>query len=143
MDPFSGALALIPARGGSKGIPGKNLQSVGGVPLIGRTVAAAKASTRVGRVVVSTDDDAIATAAKEYGAEVVRRPAAIASDTASSESALLHALDTLEQQSSLPKQLVFLQCTSPFTHAAQFNIVGICVHIVPWLTESCKTNDGC
>ena len=123
MDPFSGALALIPARGGSKGIPGKNLQSVGGVPLIGRTVAAAKASTRVGRVVVSTDDDAIATAAKEYGAEVVRRPTAIAGDTASSESALLHALDTLEQQSSLPKQLVFLQCTSPFTHAAQIDRV--------------------
>ena len=123
MDQFSGALALIPARGGSKGIPGKNLQSVGGVPLIGRTVAAAKASTRVGRVVVSTDDEAIATAAQDYGAEVVRRPAAIASDTASSESALLHALDTLEQQSSLPKQLVFLQCTSPFTHGYQIDRV--------------------
>ena len=123
MDQFSGALALIPARGGSKGIPGKNLQSVGGVPLIGRTVAAAKASTRVGRVVVSTDDEAIATAAQDYGAEVVRRPAAIASDTASSESALLHALDSMEQQNSLPKQLVFLQCTSPFTHAAQIDRV--------------------
>ena len=123
MDPFSGALALIPARGGSKGIPGKNLQIVGGVPLIGRTVAAAKASTRVGRVVVSTDDDAIATAAKEYGADVVRRPTAIAGDKASSESALLHALDELEQQKPLPERLVFLQCTSPFTHGAQIDRV--------------------
>ena len=123
MDASSGALALIPARGGSKGIPGKNLQPVGGVPLIGRTVAAARASARVGRVVVSTDDDAIAAVAEEHGAEVVRRPAAIAGDTASSESALLHALDFLEQQGPLPERLVFLQCTSPFTHAAQIDRV--------------------
>ena len=114
---------MIPARGGSKGIPGKNLQPVGGVPLIGRTVAAARASARVGRVVVSTDDDAIAAVAEEHGAEVVRRPAAIAGDTASSESALLHALDVLEQQGPLPERLVFLQCTSPFTHAAQIDRV--------------------
>ena len=123
MDASSGALALIPARGGSKGIPGKNLQPVGGVPLIGRTVAAAQASARVGRVVVSTDDDAIAAAAEAHGAEVVRRPAAIAGDTASSESALLHALDVLEQQRPLPPQLVFLQCTSPFTQGVQIDRV--------------------
>ena len=123
MDASSGALALIPARGGSKGIPGKNLQPVGGVPLIGRTVAAARASARVGRVVVSTDDDAIAAVAEEHGAEVVRRPAAIAGDTASSESALLHALDVLQQHGPLPERLVFLQCTSPFTHAAQIDRV--------------------
>jgi len=123
MDPFSGALALIPARGGSKGIPGKNLQSVGGIPLIGRTIAAALSSARVGQVVVSTDDDAITKVALEYGAEVVRRPAAIAGDTASSESALLHALDKLEQQKPLPECLVFLQCTSPFTHGAQIDRV--------------------
>ena len=123
MDPLSGALALIPARGGSKGIPGKNLQNIGGIPLIGRTIAAAMASARVGRVVVSTDDDAIATAAQDHGAEVVRRPAAIAGDTASSESALLHALDELEQQKPLPERLVFLQCTSPFTRGAQIDRV--------------------
>ena len=123
MDPLSGALALIPARGGSKGIPGKNLQNVGGISLIGRTIAAAMASARVRRVVVSTDDDAIAKAAQDHGAEVVRRPAAIAGDTASSESALLHALDKLEQHQSLPERLVFLQCTSPFTEGAQINRV--------------------
>ena len=58
MDGSRAALALIPARGGSKGIPGKNLQAVGGISLIGRSIAAAQASQRVGRVVVSTDDDA-------------------------------------------------------------------------------------
>ena len=118
-----GALALIPARGGSKGIPGKNLQMVGGFSLVARCVQAALASRRVERVVVSTDADAIAEEARTHGAEVVRRPAAIAGDTASSESALLHALETLEQQGALPQQLVFLQCTSPFTTGAQIDKV--------------------
>ena len=85
---------MIPARGGSKGIPGKNLQAVGGLSLVARSVQAAFASRGVDRVVVSTDDDAIAEEAQSHGAEVVRRPVAIAGDTASSESALLHALDT-------------------------------------------------
>ena len=89
------ALALIPARGGSKGIPGKNLQEVEGVSLVGRSVQAALASTRVSRVVVSTDDDAIAAASRSHGAEVVRRPEHLAGDTVSSESALLHALEQL------------------------------------------------
>lgn len=118
-----GALAVIPARGGSKGIPGKNLQEVGGLSLIARSVQAAFASRGVDRVVVSTDDDAIAEEAQAHGAEVVRRPAAIAGDSASSESALLHALDTLEQQGPLPAQLVFLQCTSPFTSGSQIDQV--------------------
>ena len=123
MTASSGALAVIPARGGSKGIPGKNLQHVGGLSLVARSVRAALASRRVERVVVSTDDDAIAAEAQAHGAEVVRRPAAIAGDTASSESALLHVLDTLEQQGPLPPQLVFLQCTSPFTTSAQIDRV--------------------
>ena len=118
-----GALALIPARGGSKGIPGKNLQKVEGVPLVCRSIRAAQASLGVGRVMVSTDDDAIASAAENEGAGVIQRPAAIAGDTASSESALLHALDILEQQGPLETSLVFLQCTSPFTTGAQIDAV--------------------
>ena len=109
------ALALIPARGGSKGIPGKNLMEVGGIPLVARSIQAALSSAGVSRVVVSTDDPAIAAVSRQHGAEVVMRPAAIASDTASSESALLHALDKLATQGPLPPMLVFLQCTSPFT----------------------------
>ena len=118
-----GALALIPARGGSKGIPGKNLQEVGGVPLVCRSIHAAQASNSVGRVVVSTDDDAIAAAAESEGAGVIRRPEAISGDTASSESALLHALDVLEKQGPLEAELVFLQCTSPFTTGDQIDAV--------------------
>ncbi|MGB1621917.1 MAG: cytidylyltransferase domain-containing protein [Synechococcus sp.] len=123
MTPFPAALALIPARGGSKGIPGKNLQAVGGRPLVVRSIDAAQASEGVERVVVSTDDAAIRAAALAAGAEVVNRPPAIAGDTASSESALLHALTALEQNGPLPERLVFLQCTSPFTSAGQIDRV--------------------
>ena len=116
-------LALIPARGGSKGIPNKNLQIVGGLTLVARSVRAALASHRVERVVVSTDDGAIALEAQTHGAEVVRRPAAIAGDSACSDSALLHALDILEQKGPLPAHIVFLQCTSPFTSGVQIDQV--------------------
>ena len=121
------ALALIPARGGSKGIPGKNLQEVGGHPLVVRCIQAAQASHRVTRVVVSTDDDAIAELSRAAGADVVQRPQSIAGDSASSESALLHALDALESPSQSPNaledNLVFLQCTSPFTTGAEIDKV--------------------
>ncbi len=107
-------VAVIPARGGSKGVPGKNLRRVGGIPLIGRAVAAARGVPTIDRVVVSTDDDEIAAVAREWGAEIVDRPAALAGDTASSESALLHALDTLRARGVETGILVFLQATSPF-----------------------------
>lgn len=110
--------AIIPARGGSKGIPHKNLQRVDGVPLIGRTIQAALQSKSIGRVFVSTDDVEIASAARAHGAEIIQRPAAISGDTATSESALLHGLDSLQEtEAYVPDILVFLQCTSPFTSA--------------------------
>ena len=118
-----GALALIPARGGSKGIANKNLQLVGGVPLVSRCVLAALDSQRIARVVVSTDDAGIEAAAVDAGAQVVRRPADISGDIASSESALLHALSELEQRGALESTLVFLQCTSPFTSGHQIDRV--------------------
>ena len=111
-------VAVIPARGGSKGVPGKNLRRVGGVPLVVRAVRACQAATLVDLVVVSTDDDAIAAAAAAAGAQVVRRPAALAGDTASSESALLHALHALD---AAPQVLVFVQCTSPFLDPADLD----------------------
>jgi len=117
------ALAIIPARGGSKGIPGKNLMQVGGVPLVCRSIRAAQASSGVSRVVVSTDDDAIAAAAGAAGARIVQRPLDLAGDTASSEAALLHALETLEQDGPLEPRIVFLQCTSPFTRGADIDAV--------------------
>ena len=108
-------LAVVPARGGSKGVPGKNVATVGGVPLVARAVRACAAAHRVTGVIVSTDDPVIAEVARSAGAEVVLRPAAIAGDTASSEAAVLHAMDAHEAMSGTAADVVVLvQCTSPF-----------------------------
>jgi YrbI family 3-deoxy-D-manno-octulosonate 8-phosphate phosphatase len=108
-------LAVIPARGGSKGVPAKNLAPVGGVPLVARAVQECRAARLVTDVVVSTDDEAIAEAARQAGAEVVLRPAAIAGDTATSEAAVLHAMDAHEKLHDATVDVVLLvQCTSPF-----------------------------
>lgn len=108
-------LAVIPARGGSKGVPGKNLAPVGGVPLVARAVLACTRARRVTAVVVSTDDPSIAEAARTAGAEVVLRPVAIAGDTATSEAAVLHAMDAYEATAGTAADVVLLvQCTSPY-----------------------------
>lgn len=107
-------VAIIPARGGSKGVPRKNLRRVGGVPLVARAIAAARRSAVVDRIVVSTDDPEIAAVAREWGADVVDRPGDLAGDAASSESALLHALDELTARGVRVEIVVFLQATSPF-----------------------------
>ncbi|MEU6220416.1 N-acylneuraminate cytidylyltransferase [Streptomyces sp. NPDC047022] len=113
--PVRRVLAVIPARGGSKGVPAKNLAPVGGVPLVARAVRECRAARLVTDVVVSTDDQAIAAAAREAGAEIVLRPAAIAGDTATSEDAVLHAMDAHEALHGAPVDVVLLvQCTSPF-----------------------------
>ncbi|MES4901144.1 MULTISPECIES: acylneuraminate cytidylyltransferase [unclassified Streptomyces] len=108
-------VAVIPARGGSKGVPAKNLAAVGGVPLVARAVRECLASRLVTDVVVSTDDAGIAAVARGAGAEVVQRPTAIAGDTATSEAAVLHALDAYEATHQISAEVVLLvQCTSPF-----------------------------
>ena len=114
-------VAIIPARGGSKGVPRKNLRRVGGVPLVARAIAAAQAAESIDLVVVSTDDDEIAATAYEWGASVITRPAALSGDTASSESALLHALETLHDQSVDVGVVVFIQATSPFVSSADLD----------------------
>ncbi|PVE94765.1 acylneuraminate cytidylyltransferase [Microbacterium sp. TPD7012] len=106
-------VAIIPARGGSKQVPRKNLQRVGGVPLVERAVRAAVAAT-IDLVVVSTDDEEIAAVSAAAGARVVRRPAELSGDTAASESAILHALDALEADGERFDIVAFLQATSPF-----------------------------
>lgn len=108
-------LAVILARGGSKGIPGKNVLPIGGVPLIGRTVSAALKATCLSEVVVSTDDSEISSLAQAAGAHVISRPAELAGDTTSSEDALLHALEAAEEQFKCRYDiLVLMQNTSPF-----------------------------
>lgn len=115
-------LAVIPARGGSKGVPAKNLAPVAGVPLVSRAVRACLGAPLVTDVVVSTDDASIASAARAAGAEAVHRPASIAGDTATSESAVLHALDAFEATSGRRVDVILLvQCTSPFITAAEVN----------------------
>lgn len=111
---MSEVVAVIPARGGSKGIARKNLQRVGGVPLVARAVDAARRCPAIDRVVVTTDDADIAAVAAEWGAEIIERPAELSGDQASSEGALLHALDALEARKVDVGVLAFLQATSPF-----------------------------
>lgn len=110
-------VAVIPARGGSKGIVGKNLRSVGGVPLVVRAIRSARAARSIDLVVVSTDDADIATAATEAGAVVVRRPVELSGDTASSESAVTHALDAVVSDPATAgrpvRAVVLIQATSP------------------------------
>lgn len=112
---MTGTVAIIPARGGSKGLPRKNVLPLAGKPLLAHSIDAARAARLVDRVVVSTDDPEIAAVARAHGAEVIDRPAELSGDTASSEAALLHALAVLAGQGYEPDVLVFLQCTSPLT----------------------------
>jgi YrbI family 3-deoxy-D-manno-octulosonate 8-phosphate phosphatase len=113
-------VAVIPARGGSKGVPGKNIARIGGVPLVARAVQAARAARAIDVVAVSTDDSQIASAATEAGAVLVRRPAELASDQASSEAALTHAIDLLSVDGE-PEIVVMIQATSPFLTSAELD----------------------
>jgi CMP-N,N'-diacetyllegionaminic acid synthase len=107
-------LAIIPARGGSKRVPGKNLALFEGKPLLAHSIEDALGAKLVTRTVVTTDDPEIKKVALRSGAEVIDRPAELATDTATSESALTHVLSTLrEREQYEPDLVVFLQCTSP------------------------------
>lgn len=109
------ALAVILARGGSKGIPGKNVIEISGVPLIGRTVGACKRCPDIAVVAVSTNDETIASVARNYGAEIIERPRDLATDSASSEVALLHACKYWQERTGVAHEVLLLaQNTSPF-----------------------------
>ncbi|MBV9322223.1 MAG: acylneuraminate cytidylyltransferase family protein [Chloroflexi bacterium] len=112
-------LAVVPARGGSKGIPRKNLQLLGGRPLVAHAVAAGRQAALVSRVLCSTDDPDIAAAAREAGAEVpFLRPPELAQDTTEDWPVFVHALDWLEQHASwVPELIVNLRPTSPLRTA--------------------------
>lgn len=102
-------LGLIPARGGSKGVPKKNIKIINGKPLIVWTIESAKKSKRIDKVVVSTDSDEIAAIASECGAEVLKRPDELATDTSSTQDVMVHAL-----RNYIADTLVLLQPTSPY-----------------------------
>lgn len=111
-------VALIPARGGSKGIPGKNLAVVAGRPLIAYTIEAAQSAGCCDRIIVSTDDQDIAQAAREFGAEVpFMRPADLAGDASPMLGVLCHAFDWCEKAGESVDAMVLLQPTSPLRSA--------------------------
>lgn len=109
-------LAIIPARGGSKGLPRKNVRPIGGKPLIAYSVEAARSTPLVSRVIVSTDDDEIAEISRKYGADVpFMRPPELATDMAPTEPVLMHALAFVEETERQPVDAVlFLQPTDIF-----------------------------
>lgn len=107
-------ICIIPARGGSKRLPGKNIKPLNGKPLIGYGIAAAKASQYVDKVVVSTDDEAIARVAKEEGADVpFMRPTELANDTAPTLPVLQHAMKYFEDKGETFDLMVLIQPTVP------------------------------
>lgn len=103
-------IAIIPARGGSKTIPKKNIMDFCGKPLIAWSILQAKSTPEIERIFVSSDSDEILNIAQRYGAEIIKRPLEIASDIAHTESAIVHALQVIE----IPVDLVvMIQPTSP------------------------------
>ncbi|SVD73433.1 uncharacterized protein METZ01_LOCUS426287, partial [marine metagenome] len=102
--------AFIPARGGSKGIPDKNIKEFAGKPLIVHSIEYALESNLINEVVVSTDHNKISIIAKETGASVINRPPEFSTDTAKTESAVDHYINIAKQK---PDIIVLLQATSP------------------------------
>lgn len=114
-------VVIIPARGGSKGIPKKNITPFCGKPLLAWSILQAKGATEVDEVYVSTDDAEIAAVAREFGVQVIARPAAISDDAATSESALEHALSEIDPAGSAVSLVVFLQATSPVRESSDID----------------------
>lgn len=113
---------VIPARGGSKGLPGKNLKTLGPLSLIGHAIASAREATSLNRFIVSTDDETIAAEARRHGAEVpFVRPAEFATDQAGMVPVLQHAVRWLESTGTRPDVVVTLQPTSPFRAGADID----------------------
>lgn len=105
--------AIILARGGSKGIPNKNLQKIGGMTLVERAVVSAQNTKNIQDIFVSSDSKLILAEAKEKGANIIVRPDNISQDHSSSESGWLQAIEEIQKQNQYD-YFVFVQCTSPF-----------------------------
>ncbi|MDC0208115.1 acylneuraminate cytidylyltransferase family protein [Nitrosopumilus sp.] len=111
-------LAIIPARGGSKGIPFKNIIKIGGKPLLYYTVNAALKSKLITRTIVSTDNEKISKIAKFYGSEVIKRPKKLSGDKIGLEPTISHVLDSLnEKEKYVPDLIIILQNTSPLRNS--------------------------
>ncbi|MCL9775535.1 acylneuraminate cytidylyltransferase family protein [Vibrio methylphosphonaticus] len=121
-------LVVIPARGGSKGLPGKNIKPLLGKPLVAWPISAALSSKYVDQIVVSTDDELIAEAAKAAGATVpFMRPKHLAADSSPSSDAILHALSFCEKESKYD-YIVLLEATSPLTETEDIDRALLLLH---------------
>ncbi len=154
VSPSFSVLGVIPARGGSKGIPRKNLRLLDGRPLLSYTVEAALQATSLAAVVVSTEDDEIAQLAERLGSHVVRRPPELAGDSVPTEPVLIHALAAAETQlTSHFDAVALLQCTSPLRSSRTIDecvsrvregadsVLTVCAdHSFLWLVEDGRPN---
>ena len=132
---------IIPARGGSKDVPGKNIKLLGGYPLIAYTIAAAKMSKNISRVIVSTDSMEIASIAKKYGAEVpFMRPSELAGDKSLDIDFVLHAINWFQQhEDKIPDYIVHLRPTTPLRDPA---IIDLAVQKIKTRTEATSLRSG-
>lgn len=119
----SAIIAVIPARGGSKGLSRKNIRPLGGRPLIAHSIEAAQKSKLIGRVIVTTDDEEIADVARKYGAEVpFMRPVELAGDDTPPGPVLKHALEFLKEKEGIePEIIVWLEPPCPFRTAQEID----------------------
>ena len=144
-------LIILPARGGSKGVPRKNLRAVGGLPLVEWSIHSGQESNHSKTVVVSTDDDEIAHIATSAGALVVFRPAHLATDTSQTELTIAHVLDVVTDADSY-SHIVLLQPTAPIRrvglvdqaiekmlHDGSDSLVGV-VESSPFIWKGSTTN---
>jgi CMP-N,N'-diacetyllegionaminic acid synthase len=113
-------LAIIPARGGSKGVPGKNIKLLGGKPLIAHAIACAKGSKLISKIVVSTDSEEIATIAKNFDTEVIQRPLDLATDTSNVVTAVEYTYEFLNEKFDI---IVLLQPTSPLRSSEDLDAI--------------------
>lgn len=112
------AVAIIPARGGSKGVPRKNLAKVGGIPLLTRAISACLAATRISRVLVTSEDPEILAVAEWSGAAPIWRPGELALDESPTLPAIWHAMAEVDRQ----ERVAIVQCTSPFLLACHVDL---------------------
>lgn len=139
-------LAIIPARGGSKGIPKKNIRPFCGKPLIAYSIEAAKAASSVSRIIVSTDNEEIVATARAYGAEVpTMRPSEMSGDKSPVINAALHMLDYLRDTEGYnPSHVLLLQTTSPLREASDIEkaVELLREHAGDSLVSLCRTENG-
>ena len=110
-------VAVIPARGGSKSVPGKNIRPLGGKPLLAWSIEVARQVSEIDRIIVSTDDAQIASVGKAYGAEVYPRPAHLATDESLVIDALKNLLQTLRREGETAEWVILLEATCPLRSA--------------------------